>query len=168
MNKEDIPLWYVHDCLLYDPETGVFTWRMTSTRTKIGAVAGTNLGGNGYVRITLAKTPYKAHRLAWFYIHGEWPQGDIDHINRNRADNRLVNLREINSRQNMQNSSKRKNSFCDYKGVTPLTRDKTRFVAQIRYEGKQHKIGIFSSQEDAHRAYCAAAQERFGAYFSAG
>ena len=168
MNKEDIPLWYVQDCLHYEPETGVFTWRMKTTRTKIGAVAGASSGGNGYVRITLAKTSYKAHRLAWFYVYGKWPEKHLDHINHNRADNRLANLREVSVQENMRNMGKRKNSACQYKGVTPLTQDKTRFVAQIRYDGKQRRLGIFSSQEEAHQAYCAAAREHFGDFFFAG
>ena len=168
MNKEDLLLWYVQDCLHYAPHIGVFTWRMTTTRTKAGAEAGTVNGANGYIRITLAGAAYKAHRLAWFYMYGEWPDKHVDHINRDRSDNRIVNLRLVDQKQNSQNMSKRKNSACKYKGVTPLTRDKTKFVAQIRYDGKQRKLGIFSSQEEAHEAYCAAAREQFGVFFSAG
>jgi hypothetical protein len=168
MNKEDLPLWYVQDCLHYAPHTGVFTWRITTQRTKAGNEAGAVNGANGYVRITLAGVAYKAHRLAWFYVYGEWPDGPIDHINRNRSDNRIVNLRCVTKQQNAQNMSKRKNSACKFKGVSPLTRDKTKFVAQIRYDGKQQKLGIFSSQEEAHKAYCAAAQKQFGVFFSAG
>jgi len=168
MNKEDLPLWYVQDCLHYAPDTGIFTWRMTTKRTKEGAVAGCVKGTNGYIRITLAGAGYKAHLLAWFYVYGEWPDKHVDHINHNRSDNRIENLRLVDQKQNAQNMSKRKNSACEYKGVTPLTRDKTKFVAQIRYDGKQCKLGIFASQEDAHKAYCAAAQKQFGAFFFAG
>lgn len=168
MNKEDLPLWYVKDCLNYEPETGVFTWRMTTTRTKVGAIAGALSGANGYVRISLAGVSYRAHRLAWFYVHGEWPAMHVDHINRDKTDNRLANLRLVTQQQNMQNTRKRKNSACDFKGVTPFTRDKSRFVAQIRYDGKQRKLGIFATQEEAHKAYCDAARERFGEFFSAG
>ena len=168
MSKEDLPLWYVQDCLCYAPDTGVFTWRITTTRTKAGAVAGSFSGANGYTRITLAKVTYKAHRLAWFYVHGQWPNKHVDHINHNRADNRIENLRLVEPQQNARNASKRKNSVCDFKGVTPFSRDKSRFVAQIRYDGKQRKLGIFSTQEEAHNAYCAAAQQHFGEYFFAG
>jgi hypothetical protein len=168
MNKEDIPLWYVKDCLNYNPETGVFTWRMTTKRTKAGEIAGTNSGANGYVRITLAGDSYRAHRLAWFYTYGEWPSVHVDHINHDRADNRIENLRLVDQQQNTQNMSKRKNSVCNFKGVTPFPRDKSRFVAQIRYDGKQRKLGVFATQEEAHEAYCAAARNHFGDYFFAG
>lgn len=168
MNKEDLPLWYIKDCLCYAPDTGIFTWRMTTTSTKIGVVAGCVTGTNGYVRITLAGAAYKAHRLAWFYMHGKWPDKCIDHINHIRSDNRIENLRLVDHKQNSQNTRKRKNSVCEYKGITPLTRDKTKFVAQIRYDGKQRKLGIFPSQKEAHEAYCAAAQKHFGVYFFAG
>lgn len=168
MSKEDIPLWYVRDCLDYCPETGVFTWRMNMYRTKAGTRAGSVSGANGYVRITLAGVGYKAHRLAWFYVHGVWPDKHVDHINRDRTDNRIENLRLVDQIQNTQNMSKRKNSACQFKGVTPLTRNKSRFVAQIRYDGKQRVIGVFATQEEAHKAYCDAARVQFGEYFCAG
>lgn len=168
MTKEDIPHWYVLDMLAYDQTTGLFYWRKPIGAHKAGEFAGARASENGYVRITLAKQTYRAHRLAWFYVYGVWPSQHLDHINRNRADNRLENLREVNQKQNTQNMSKRKNSACKYKGVTPLPYDKTRFVAQIRFDGKQRKLGIFASQEEAHQAYCGIAREKFGVFFSAG
>lgn len=168
MNKEDIPHWYVLDMLTYDKTTGLFHWRKSVGAHKAGEIAGSCKSANGYVRITLAKSSYRAHRLAWFYVHGVWPSQHLDHVNRNRTDNRLENLREVSQQQNTQNMSKRKNSVCKYKGVTPLPYDKTRFVAQIRFDGKQRKLGIFTSQEEAHQAYCEAAREKFGTFFSAG
>lgn len=80
--------------LAYDPATGIFRWR-----TKRGPNgdphrhAGYVMADIGYRLIHLNYKKYLAHRLAWFYVHGEWPEHEIDHINRDRADNRISNLR---------------------------------------------------------------------------
>jgi hypothetical protein len=168
MSKENVPLWFVKDLLDYDPHTGVFTWKLSAGVKKAGSIAGSSKGGCGYIRISLAKVSYRAHRLAWFYVYGEWPSLHVDHINRNRQDNRISNLRLVTQQQNLQNMSKRLKKACTYKGVTPLTNNKDKFVAQIRYDGKQRKLGIFATPEEAHQAYCVEAQKRFGEFFSAG
>ena len=87
----------------YDPVTGVFTWKATRTGQ---AVAGRIAGGalhTGYHRIQIDGRAFLAHRLAWLYVHEVWPQGQIDHINGVKADNRIANLREATASQNGQN-----------------------------------------------------------------
>jgi hypothetical protein len=79
--------------LHYDAETGVFTRRVGSGHARAGDVAGT-VHRTGYVRISIYGGKYTAHHLAWFYVHGVWPSDQIEHINRKRSDNRLVNLNE--------------------------------------------------------------------------
>jgi HNH endonuclease len=79
--------------LHYDAETGVFTRRVGSSNARAGDVAG-SVHSTGYVRISIDGGKYTAHCLAWFYVHGVWPSDQIDHINRNRSDNRIANLRE--------------------------------------------------------------------------
>jgi HNH endonuclease len=79
--------------LHYDPETGVFTWLVKPCRNILaGSIAG-NVMNEGYVMVKIDRKNYKAHRLAWLYVHGTFPPDQLDHINRGRADNRLCNLR---------------------------------------------------------------------------
>lgn len=87
----------------YDPDSGHFTWLVKRGRSAIvGSVAGTTKS-RGYRQIYIDSKPYLAHRLAWFYMHGSWPEQEIDHINLNRCDNRIRNLRLATRSQNGQN-----------------------------------------------------------------
>jgi hypothetical protein len=104
---------YLKKRLDYNPETGEFIWKpktVRSTDEKIwnarfpGQVAGT-MDGRGYRRIRIDGKDYGAARLAWLYIYGEWPENEIDHINRVRDDDRLVNLRDVTSSENCNNRS---------------------------------------------------------------
>jgi len=96
--------------LEYDPETGVFIWKPRTTDDKswntkfAGEVAG-SINNHGYRRIGIDGKIYMAARLAWLYVHGEWPKNEIDHINRVRDDNRMVNLRDVTSTENSNNRS---------------------------------------------------------------
>jgi hypothetical protein len=102
--------------LSYDADTGVFLWRISPCPpVKVGQVAGAK-GPKGSWRIEFCEKNYLAHRLAWFYVHGEWPE-QIDHINGNRADNRLCNLRPADNSQNQANMGPKKNSHLGIRGV---------------------------------------------------
>ena len=84
---------YLKSILHYDPDTGVFTWlKKLSNNTKVMGVAGT-IAQDGYVKIRINSQGYPAHRLAWFYFYGTFPQEQLDHINLNRSDNAIKNLR---------------------------------------------------------------------------
>lgn len=83
----------VRDVLDYDPDTGLFTWIANYHASKVGTVAGTK-GRLGYIVIRCSGVPYFAHRLAWYFVHGEQPY-IIDHINHDRSDNRIANLRNV-------------------------------------------------------------------------
>lgn len=140
----------VRDRLNYDPFTGVFTWKMAmSNSVKVGQLAG-NWHPHGYLRIRIDDIMYRAHRLAWIISYGEWPSGVVDHINRNPKDNRLVNLRDISQKQNMENSGGRKN-FSGVKGVYWHKKNEC-WRAQICHNQKHYHIGVFSEFEDAVRA----------------
>jgi hypothetical protein len=90
----------------YDPATGQFTWlKIGNTNGFAGKVAG-SLDQQGYRRISVYSRFYKAHRLAWLYIHGVWPEPEIDHINRIRDDNRIENLRVADRLLNMRNTAR--------------------------------------------------------------
>lgn len=89
--------------LHYDPETGAFYWKETRAQRIAGSVAGAVDKVTGYRIVTIDKTPHLAHRLAWFYIHGTWPLSQVDHINREKLDNRIDNLREVTISKNQLN-----------------------------------------------------------------
>jgi hypothetical protein len=135
--------------VFYDEQTGLFTWkqkRQGVTHGKFG-----NLEKTGYIRVKVLNKKYLAHRLAWFVVHGKWPEGQIDHINGNRADNRIVNLRVVDSSGNAQNRrSKQKNNQSGYFGVHSSG---GKWRAQIRIDKKLRHLGMFDTPELASMAY---------------
>lgn len=141
----------LREVVSYDPTTGEFAWRLrTSIRIMPGKLAGT-LRPNGYVMVGIDGPQYRAHRLAWLYVHGEWPNGDIDHINGCRADNRIANLRIVSNAVNGQN---RQGAQRDNKtGFLGVFKCKQRFQAQVKLNGKITHIGTFDTPEQAHQAY---------------
>jgi len=141
----------------YDPETGIFTRLVrTSNRIKIGDVAG-SLSRYGYLEFQLYGKLRKAHRLAWLYMTGEWPVGEIDHRDTDRTNNRFSNLRDVTSLGNKQNRrAPNKNSSTGLLGVSPK-RDK--WKAQIRANGKNRHLGTFTTPMEAHAAYLKAKRE---------
>lgn len=148
-----------HRLFSYDPETGVLTWRIHAGRKiRAGARAGT-LDRTGYRKVAYQGKVYKEHRLIWLLCTGCWPINVIDHINRNRSDNRIANLRDVDKFANGQNRVK--------PGPTNLTRligasfDKkaNRWRAQITVRRSRRVIGYFDSALDAHQAYMQAKRE---------
>jgi hypothetical protein len=125
----------------YDPEAGVFTRRVTIRHFLAGVVIGT-VGTRGYLQCNLDGKPYKLHRLAWLYVHGVWPTGQIDHINHNTSDNRFCNLRDVSSAENHQNRARRTKSKSGYLGVTWHKRD-CRWQATIEVAGHSYHLGNF-------------------------
>jgi len=141
--------------LKYDPGTGLFT-RLKTTGGRYGAKAGTVAGGpfkDGYTLISVKSVQYRAHRLAWFYMTGNWPVGEIDHINGQRSDNRWSNLRDVPAQMNAQNKrTAQRNSRTGLLGASWSSRDR-RYVARIRIDGKYRSLGGFDTAEEAHAAY---------------
>lgn len=149
------------EALDYDPETGDFFRLDIALRG--GAPIGSYLD-NQYKRICIDYQEYLAHRLAWFYVNGEWPSNDIDHINGVRGDNRICNLREATRQENLRNGRGRP-SKSGLKGVnfrSGLTRP---WYARIYPEkGRKIHLGYFLTAEEAHAAYCEAATKYFGEF----
>lgn len=101
----------------YDPETGIFKWKIANShRIKVGDVA-KSPRSDGYIQIKLFNKPYLAHRLAWLYVNGEFPKDHMDHINGVRVDNRIVNLRAVTQAENNKNKSMRKDNTSGVMGV---------------------------------------------------
>lgn len=129
--------------LKYNPETGWFT-RGTK---RAGSLDYTS----GYRKIMWRKESYKEHRLAWYFYHGEWPVGQIDHINEVKDDNRACNLRDVNQTTNMYNKTKAyKNNPTGYLGVAFSG---NKFQARLRVNNKLLYLGTYTSAEEAHQVY---------------
>lgn len=132
--------------LHYSPDTGIFTWLTGSFKNKpAGCVSGT-LPDGGYVIIRVNNKVYQAHRLAWLYVYGSFPDGLIDHKNRNRTDNRIENLRVASDAINSRNQAIYKNSPTGYHGVTAHGK---RWRARINVNGKKYHLGVFDTIEEA-------------------
>ena len=149
---QPLSLEYLRSLLNYDPDTGVFAWRVTRSNVKAGMRAG-GLMQHGYRTISVVRHRYYEHRLVWLYVHERWPTLDIDHINGNRADNRLANLREVTRRVNLENQwLARRDSKSGLRGVHWSASHKA-FLAQLQVRGRNVYLGQFDTAEEAHQAY---------------
>ena len=139
------------EAFAYDPETGVFTRKIvTGPHCAVGDVVGSRLK-TGHLNIRLRGEQMLAHRLAWILHYGREPQGVIDHINGDPADNRICNLRDVPQRANVQNVKlASKNSKTGFMGV--FHADK-KFEARIMAKGKLHLLGRFDTPEAAYQVY---------------
>lgn len=147
----------------YDPETGEFRWRLSPNPKVVpGQVAG-YVNKDGRRRIGVNGRFYKAHRLAWLYVHGRWPSDMLDHVNGQPDDNRICNLREASRAENGMNRQRGKNNKSGYKGVHWHANNRS-WRAQITACGRQRFLGSYSSAEEAHQAYVAAARELHGEF----
>lgn len=149
--KESPDIDYLRRALIYDKETGLFRRAIkTGRKANIGDVAGC-VDKDGYIQIRLKGKMYPAHRLAWLYFYGEWPQDEIDHINCVKGDNRISNLRIATRRQNSMNLKIYKSNKTGVKGVYWHSKRKV-FVAQIRANGKRFFVGNFNDVISASQA----------------
>ena len=151
----------LHELLDYDPGTGAFTWRKApGKRTElVGRTAG--FDSHGYVFLSIDYQKYPAHRVAWFYVYGRWPRDEIDHINRIRSDNRIVNLREATHHQNTCNGPPRRTSKSGLIGVS-WDSGTGQWRAHITVAGRTRHLGRFDSITEATVARQAAARAQFG------
>ena len=165
--RNDITAEFVRSILDYDPKTGEFRWRWRDSAIEMWNIdnAGNKAGittSKGYIRIKIAKAQYMAHRLAWLYVNGEWPIDQIDHRNGVKSDNSIKNIRQANNIQNKQNSPARIDNCIGLKGVHLHKSGKWR--SQICINGIVKYLGLFSTPENAHSAYCEEARKNFGEF----
>jgi hypothetical protein len=153
----------LRELLHYDPETGIFTWigRSRGSNIVLGTPAGTSEGSDGYIRIGIDGKQYRAHRLAWLYMTGEWPSEEVDHEHGDRADNRWEKIREATRVQNMRNKTLYKNNFTKMKGVGRIG---NKFRARITVDGKTIHLGCYDTKEEASAVYAEASAKFFGEF----
>ncbi len=155
MSKPDLTAQRLREVLNYDPETGVFTRKArTSSCVQVGRETGC-LDEHGYLRVSVDDRRYWAHRLAWLYVHGVWPDGQVDHRNRVRNDNRFVNLRLASKAENAQNAKVRENNTSGHKGVSWSNRQQ-RWYAYITHQQRMQNLGLYTDINDAVAARKAA------------
>lgn len=149
----------VRELFHYDEKTGVFTRKVRlAQRHKAGDRADfliTKGNNAGYRRISFDSKRYMAHRVAWLYVHGCWPQYDIDHVNGIKGDNQIINLRDVPNRINRQNLHKRhgKNTASGLLGVTP---HQGKWRSRLIINGLQMELGCFETRDEAQEAYLVA------------
>lgn len=160
--KGDQPLTQerLKDLIDYNPETGQIT-RKAGKFTKQVRQTGLSKRTNGYLTLSVDKKLFAAHRLAWFYVYGTWP-AEIDHIDGDRTNNRIANLRPATRSQNNANGKIRKDNTSGHKGVA-WDASKRKWVVHV---GKK-QIGRFVSKEAAIKARLAAAERQFGEFHRA-
>lgn len=143
---------FIKELLNYDSETGIFTWAKSKGTAKKGKEAGWEATphGKSYRVIMINGKGYFSHRLAWLYIHGRFPNNDVDHINGNGLDNRIINLRDVTESENLRNM---KLSKLNKSGVIGVSWEKlvSKWRADIRIDGKKKFLGFFDDLEDAAR-----------------
>lgn len=157
------------ELLNYDPDTGVFTWKRRDWYTGkreawnvkyADKPAGCVHDSTGYVKIRVDKRLYLAHRLAWIYVHGKISDMEIDHINHNGVDNRLVNLRLATSKQNKFNKRISSKNASGYKGIS-FHKKLNKWAAYISRNKKTIYLGLFDTPQEAHKEYTKAADHMF-------
>ena len=153
---------WLRDNMDFDAETGVFSWKKPGFGRTVGKQIGSEprKAAKNYMSMKINGEIFYAHRLAWLYHHGIWPDGQLDHIDRNKTNNSIANLRVATPSQN---SARRpsKRTLAPSRGVFPHG---TGFVARIHHGGKRHYLGYFLTAEAAKAAYEAKAREIHGEF----
>lgn len=158
MAKADLTAEQLRELLNYAPETGIFTWAVAGRGRNVGSPAGSK-DHRGYIQLSLG--PRKArlriymHQAAWLYVHGYWPVQDIDHINHDKSDNRIENLRELSRSLNQQNQIRpHANNKTGFLGVYANKPGRKKpYLATIFVKGRHVHLGAFDTAEEAHAAY---------------
>ena len=163
VEHKEITADYVREVFLYNPDTGELTWkRPTGPRVREGDRAG-HANTGGHLQIKLHGRNLLVHRLIWLYVYGVWPVNQVDHINRNRTDNRIVNLREATKQQNSMNMGKFCTNTSGHNGVHPH-KGSGKWQAQITFNYKVIYLGLFESIEEAVAARKAGELRYWGAH----
>lgn len=161
MPSYNIPVSELHDLLTYDPLMGVLRWKASAGNRASGQEACAK-EAKGYIRISIGKRRLKAHAVAWAMFYGQWPELQVDHINRDPSDNRISNLRLATNLQNCANKRIYRNNTSGAKGVSQ--RSSGRWQAYIKVNYRRIHLGTFDTKEEARAAYQKAAHSAFGEF----
>lgn len=167
VDKESITQAALRELLDYNRETGEFTWIKARSGIRVGQVAG-NVGNRGYIQIRVNGNLYQAHRLVWLYVYGYFPEGDkpfIDHINRNRVDNRIENLRACTNTENIRNTAGYAGSKTHSKGVEKLPSGRFRSRIKNPSTKKLENLGVYLNEEEASAVYEVKAREYYAEFY---
>lgn len=143
----NLSLSELRESFRYDAETGNIFWRTSGGRRRSNVPAGSKRK-DGYIKIGFAGKHYPAHRLAWILFYGKFADGEIDHIDRDRSNNRISNLRCVTRRENASNTSKSNKEV----GTTFIPRI-GKWQAQTSISGKYYYLGLFATSGEAASAY---------------
>lgn len=162
-SSDELTVEFIRDRLDYNPNNGEFKIRKKSGKKGVVGNKTGSKGKNGYVYLYLNNNVALAHRVAWVYVYGEWPNEQVDHINRDRSDNRISNLRLASQSQNSCNGSLRSTNKSGYRGVS-WSKEKKKWVSRIVKDRKQYVLGYFDDKEKAYMAYLEAANRLHGGF----
>ena len=151
MKVQELTQARLKELLDYNQDTGVFTWKVNRGPMKDGDIAGSVSKFTGYIKIMISGTNYFAHRMAILYVSGFWPKDESDHINGNRADNRINNLRLVSRSVNSRNLAKRIDNTSGCTGVH-LDSISSKWRAEIVFNHKRIYLGLFTDKNDAIKA----------------
>ena len=169
--SRDLTAQELREAIHYDPDTGIFTWRRREG-WKWNKKLGGERAGYANVKGIAHRTPYRLiwlkdtnrreHRLAWLYMTGSWPDGSLDHINRDGLDNRWKNLRIATVAQNAMNAKMPSTNTVGVKGVSRYKCGG--YQARIGIDGRVKALGVYKTAEEAHAVYMREARRIFGEF----
>jgi hypothetical protein len=162
MTKQILTQEELKEYLSYNPMDGVFTWLKHNNRKDlIGKKAGTYKVS--YIHIWVNSKSYMAHRLAWLYMTGEFPDSNLDHKDCNGHNNKWENIRKATDTQNCYNRTKMKSNTSGYKGVYFVRENKYRALSSIN--SVRHHLGYFKTAQEAAEVYRKFAKEHHGEFY---
>jgi hypothetical protein len=156
----------IRGALDLDPATGILTWKNPSVHNPylLGRVFG-NIRPDGYLGGRVFGKAYLVHRLVWLHFYGEWPAGELDHIDLDKTNNRISNLREATRSDNIHNTNARKHNKLGVKGIYERQyASGKRYRASIHENGKRRDLGAFLTLLEAKAAYEEAARRAYGSF----
>jgi len=156
-----ISYFRLYELIIYNPITGIMTWKISRGKCIIGMEVG-RLQWQGYRQVFIDGKSYYVHRLIFFYMTGDWPSEDVDHINQIKNDNRWCNLREATRSENKANQNKQINNKIGLRGVSWNKRDKI-YMAEVKKGKIRIRLG-FNCPAAAYFAYIVESHKLFGKF----